>query len=156
MGSQRVGHHLATKWQNPNSYSAWVLLRGGEGLDGLVFIAHYCRMPFEEHSWAEFFAYRKERKRKKGKSLSCVQLFATPWTHQVPLSMGFSIQGYWSGLPFPTPGDYPNPGIEPGSPTLQADALPSESPGKLSLHRVRTSHPISCITFPRREWRKMF
>ena len=47
----------------------------------------------------------------------------TPWTaaHQAPLSMGFSRQGYWSGLPFFSPGDLPNPGIEPGSPTLQAD-----------------------------------
>ena len=51
----------------------------------------------------------------------------TPWTlaYQVPLSMGFSRQEYWSGLPFPSPGDLPNPGIEPGSPASQADALPS-------------------------------
>ena len=57
-------------------------------------------------------------------------LFATPWTvaHQAPLSMGFSRPGYWSGLPFPSPGDLPNPGIEPGSPALQADAGPSEPP----------------------------
>ena len=48
----------------------------------------------------------------------------TPWTvaHQVPLSMEFSRQEYWSGLPFPSPGDLPDPGIEPGSPTLQADS----------------------------------
>ena len=49
---------------------------------------------------------------------------------QAPLSMGFSRQEYWSGLPFPSPGDLPNPGIEPGSPALQADALSSEPPGK--------------------------
>ena len=63
--------------------------------------------------------------------LSHVQLFATPWTvaHQAPLSMEFSRQEYWGGLPFPSPGDLPNPGIEPGSPTLRADALPSEPPG---------------------------
>ena len=50
---------------------------------------------------------------------SC-QLFATPWivVYQAPLSMGFSSQEYWGGLPFPSPGDLPNPGIEPGSPTL--------------------------------------
>ena len=68
------------------------------------------------------------------KSLSHVRLFATPWTvaHQVPPSMGFFRQEYWSGLPFPSPGDLPNPGIKPGSPTLHADALPSEPPGKLS------------------------
>ena len=49
----------------------------------------------------------------------------TPWTaaHQAPLSMRFSRQGYWSRLPFPSPGDLPNPGIEPGSPALQADSL---------------------------------
>ena len=66
------------------------------------------------------------------KSLSRVRLFATPWTvaYQAPPSTGFSRQEYWSGLPFPSPGDLPNPGIEPGSPTLQADALTSEPPGK--------------------------
>ena len=55
------------------------------------------------------------------------------WTaaHQVPQSMGFSRQEYWSGLPFPSPGDLPDPGIEPRSPALKADALTSEPPGKL-------------------------
>ena len=68
----------------------------------------------------------------KVKSLSRVQLFRTPWTisYQAPLSMEFSRPEYWSGLPFPSPGDLPNIGIEPGSPALQADALPSEPPGK--------------------------
>ena len=57
--------------------------------------------------------------------LSRARLFATPWTvaHQAPLSMRFSRPGYWSGSPFPSPGDLPNPGIEPGSPALQADSL---------------------------------
>ena len=57
---------------------------------------------------------------------------AIPWTvaYQAPPSMGFSRQEYWSGLPFPSPGDLPNPGIEPGSPALETDALPSEPPGK--------------------------
>ena len=66
------------------------------------------------------------------KSLSHVQLFATPWTaaHQAPLSLEFSRQEYWSGLPFPSPGDLPDPGIEPGSPAPQADSLPSEPPGE--------------------------
>ena len=50
--------------------------------------------------------------------------------HQAPLSMGFSRQGSWSGLLSPSPEDLPDPGIEPESPTLQADALPSEPPGK--------------------------
>ena len=65
-------------------------------------------------------------------SQSCLTL-ETPWTvaHQAPLSMEFFRQGYWSGLPCNSPGDLPDPGIEPGSPTLQADSLLSESPGKL-------------------------
>ena len=54
------------------------------------------------------------------KSLSRVQLFATPWivAYQVPPSMGFSRQEYWSGLPFPSPGELPDPGIEPGFPQV--------------------------------------
>ena len=54
------------------------------------------------------------------KSLSHVQLFVTPWTgaYQAPPSMEFSRQEYWSGLPFPSPGDLPNPGIKPGSPAM--------------------------------------
>ena len=69
-------------------------------------------------------------------SLSRVRLFATPWTvaHQAPPSMGFSRQEYWSGLPFPPPGDLPDPGIELRSPALQADALTSEPPGKPKLY----------------------
>ena len=61
-----------------------------------------------------------------------VQLFATPWTvaRQAPLSVGFSRQEYWSRLPFPSPGDgIPDPGIEPTSPALQVNSLPSEPPG---------------------------
>ena len=56
---------------------------------------------------------------------------ATPQTvaHQAPLSMGFSRQEYWSGVPLPSPGDLPDPGIEPRSPSLQADTLTSEPPG---------------------------
>ena len=53
-------------------------------------------------------------------------------SHQASLSMGFSRQEYWSGLPFPSPGDLPHPVIEPRSPALEADALPSEPPEKLS------------------------
>ena len=68
----------------------------------------------------------------KVKSFSRVWLFATPWTvaHQAPPSMGFSRQEYWSGLPFPSLGYLPDPGIEPRSPALQADTLTSEPPGK--------------------------
>ena len=62
---------------------------------------------------------------------SCATL-VTPWTvaYQVPLSVGFSRQEYWNGLPFPSPGDPHDPGIKPWSPALQADSLPTESPGK--------------------------
>ena len=58
--------------------------------------------------------------------------FCNPWTiaHQAPLSMNFSEQEYWSGLPFLSPGDLPDPGIEPRSPALQACSLPTEPPGK--------------------------
>ena len=68
----------------------------------------------------------------KVKSLSRVRLFVTPWTvaYQAPPSMGFSRQEYWSGLPFPSPGDLPDPGIKPRSPAFQADTLTSEPPGK--------------------------
>ena len=68
----------------------------------------------------------------KVQSLSHVQLFATQWTvaYQASPSMGFSRQEYWSGLPFPSPGDLPDPGIEPRFPALEADALTSEPPGK--------------------------
>ena len=63
---------------------------------------------------------------------SHVQLFVTPWTvaRPSPLSMGLSRQESWSGLPYPSPRHLPDPGIEPGSPTLQADSLPSEPPRK--------------------------
>ena len=58
--------------------------------------------------------------------------FVIPWAvaHQTPLSMGFPRHEYWSGLPFPSPGDLPDPGMEPWSPALQADSLPTEPLGK--------------------------
>ena len=67
---------------------------------------------------------------------SCPTL-ATPWTRacQVPLSMGFSRQEYQSGLPFPSPGHLPNPGIEPRSPALQADSLPTELQGTIIWYK---------------------
>ena len=73
--------------------------------------------------------------KEKVKSLSHVRLFETVWTiaYKAPLSMEFSRQEYWNGLPFPSPGDLPDPGIKPWSPAVQADALPSEPPGKSLL-----------------------
>ena len=81
----------------------------------------------------------------KVRSLSRVQLLATPWTvgHQAPPSVGFPRQEYWSGLPFPSPGDLPDPGIEPWSPAPQADSLLSELPGKPSAYTVRDVNYIS-------------
>ena len=76
---------------------------------------------------------------------SVVSDSATPRTvaHQAPLSMGFSGQKYWSGLPFPSPGDLPDPGNEPRSPASQADSLSAEPPGKLWPHWASA---ISSIT----------
>ena len=81
------------------------------------------------------------------KSLSRVRPFATPRTvaYQAP-SMGFSRQECWSGLPFPSPEDHPDPGIEPVSPALQADALPSEPPRK-SLHLVLMNHVMHLFIY---------
>ena len=72
------------------------------------------------------------------KSLSHVQLFVTPWAvaYQASPSVGFSRQEHWSGLPFPPAGDLPHPGIKPASPTLQADPIPSEPPGKPEVTRA--------------------
>ena len=74
--------------------------------------------------------------------LSGVQFFVTAWTiaRQAPLSMEFSRLEYWNGLPFPTPGDLPDPRIEPGSPAVQAVSLPFEPPGKpINLDRLNSS-----------------
>ena len=90
-------------------------------------------MFFHYNTMCSFRVYTKEIKLKlKVKSLSRVRFFATLWTvaHQAPPSMGFSRQEHWRGLPFPSPGDLPDPGIEPRSPALQAEALTSEPPGK--------------------------
>ena len=74
------------------------------------------------------------------KPLSRVRLFATPWTvaYQALLSMGSSRQGYWSGLPFPSPEDLPDPGMEPRSPALQAEALTSEPPRIASESKTKS------------------
>ena len=72
------------------------------------------------------------------KSLSRVRLFATP------PSMGFSRQEYWSGLPFPSPGDLPDPRVEPRSPALQADTLTSEPPGKARRWRTWCMEAVNC------------
>ena len=80
------------------------------------------------HIYMYFYVYMYEWVSEWVKSLSRVWLFGFPWTvaHQASPSMGFSRQEYWSGLPFPSPGDLSSPGIEPRSPALQAEALTSE------------------------------
>ena len=78
--------------------------------------------------------------------LSRVRFFATPWTvaYQAPLSVGFSRQEDWSGLPSPSPGDLPDPGIKSRSSALQTDALPSELPGKPHMIYYRISNIVPC------------
>ena len=86
-----------------------------------------------------FPRFGHESKSESIKLLSCVQLFVTPWTivHQAPLPMEFSRQEYWSGLSSPSSGDLPNPGIEPRSPTLQADSFPAQPPRKLKSGYIK-------------------
>ena len=96
-------------------------------------IIHVCTTCIQQYKQTNVIKYWQSlAAAAAAKSLSCVWLLATPWTaaYQAPLSMVFSRQQYWSGLPFPSPGDLRNPGIEPRSPALQTDALPSEPPGK--------------------------
>ena len=94
----------------------------------------------------------------KVKSLSHVQLFATPWTaaSQTLLSMGFSRQENWSGLPLPSPRDLPNSGIEPGSHTLQADALLSKPPVKPIIKSNFNFSFIFRMFFPLQQLRCIF
>ena len=85
----------------------------------------------------------------KVKSLSRVQLFVTPWTvaYQASPSMGFSRQEYWSGLPFPSPVDLPDPGIKPGSPALETDALTlSKGKGALKAWPILERGPRPCTS----------
>ena len=76
---------------------------------------------------------------------SCVQVFVTPWTIacQVPLSMEFSRQEYWSGWPFPSPGDLPDPGIKTRAPALQADSLPIELPPAIF---IKDHQELFCVS----------
>ena len=89
------------------------------------------------------------------KSPSCVRLFATPWTvaHQAPPSMEFSRREYWSGLPFPSPGDLPDSGIEPWPLLSRADALPSEPPGNNQVTQLLLSDKINSVSG---SWTRVF
>ena len=78
---------------------------------------------------------------------TCVLLTVTPWTVAARLlcPWGFSRQEYWSGLPCPSPGDLPNPGIESRFPALQGDSLPSEPPGRIDHLQSVPRSPVICI-----------
>ena len=124
-GSQRGGHEWVTSL-SLSFFHSWTIRMEFCFLLGLSLVQNiHCSLNSSIQSLCLFFCPVLS-------GFSGVQLFATPWTvaYQAPLSMGFSRQEYWSGLPFPSPGDLPDPGIEPRSPTLQADSLLSEPPGK--------------------------
>ena len=88
-------------------------------------------LPAMQVTWGPALGWKDPLENGKA-TYSSILVLRIPWTvaYQPSPSMGFSGQEYWSGLPFPSPGDLPDPGIEPGSPTLEADALTSEPPGK--------------------------
>ena len=112
-----------------------------------LFLLYWLCQSFDGVDHNKLWKILKVKVKVKVKSLSRVRLFATPWTiaYQASPSLGFSRQEYWSGLPFPSPGDLPNPEIEPGSPVLQADALPSEPPGKSSPRKRNTKKKNVCL-----------
>ena len=131
--------------------------RLGENISGLMWLPDGKRIRYRNNMWGEnSWEVWKHSTRDSERSVqsrmwvlscfSCIQIFVTRWTVacQAPLSMGFSRQEYWSGLPFPSPGDLPNPGIEPGFPALRADFKLSEPPGKpwYVLESLQNHHPL--------------
>ena len=92
----------------------------------------FCEFMLLNQTWVCSPAHNKASLLTQGCDGSESCSVVSPWTvaRQAALSMGFSRQEYWSGLPFPSPGNLPNPGTEPRSPALQVDSLPSEPPGK--------------------------
>ena len=124
-----VQYHIITLcWCLPLTY--WLLTLSLKGICGreLIMVRNprnlffICKECIELYENCMFFLVFKRWK------WSCSVVSNSPWTvaYQDPPSMGFSRQEYWSGLPLPSPEDLPDPGIEPGSPALQADTLPSE------------------------------
>ena len=101
------------------------------GIECDLFSMYFFLLDFMEFEGILCFDYSTLESESEN-NLSHIQLFLTPRSVacQGPLSMGFSRPEYWSGLPFPSPGHLPNPGIKARSPTLQADSLPPEPPGK--------------------------
>ena len=112
---------------------------------GLLLLTYvYCRSSCS--LWLVFDSLNSESESEVAQS--CLTL-CNPCTvaHQAPPSMGFSSQEYWSGLPFPSPEDLPNPGIEPRSPTLWTDALTSEPPGKPWIVSFGNKRVFVCFVF---------
>ena len=97
---------------------------GNPSLFHLIFLTQESNPGLLNCRW---ILYQLSHQKVKVKSFSRVQLFVTPWTIQ---SLEFSRPEYWSGQPFPSPMDLPHPGIEPRSPALQANSLPTELSGK--------------------------
>ena len=123
MGSQRVGHDWATKHSTAHVV-AFILLY--TVLSKLTSDENRV-WPLEEEDVSDVY---NRNQLWVLVAFTCVQLFATPWARacQAPQSMQFFRQEHWNGLPFHSPKDLPDPGIEPWSPAFQADSLPSEPP----------------------------
>ena len=102
----------------------------------------YQNLPFV----TEFVLMRQTCECVDAQSLKHIRVFAAPWTvaHQAPLSMEFSRQEYWSGLPFPTPGDLPNPVIKPVSPALTDGFFTTAPPGK-STEEIKGIETFTCL-----------
>ena len=127
--------------------SRWCPSQPGEELVSLVIEASSTAEDFLGHLLMTKVIFTLGTHSKKWKwSRWVVSNSAIQWTvaYQAPLSMGCSRKEYWNGLPFPSPGDLPNLGIKPGSPALQADALPSEPPGKSSEKYMCTKR-LGCL-----------
>ena len=116
-------HSNILAWKIP-----WTEEPGGLQFKGLQRVRRYWAT---EMNW-KWIKFHQWLVKVKVNLLICARFFASSWTvpYQASQSMGFFRQEYWSWLPFPFPGDLPDPGIEPRSPALQADALLSEPPGK--------------------------
>ena len=136
-----------------SSHRPWISCGAVPSLDATS-CPNTAHLPFN-HLVGILFDHRKKKGR-SGMSHS-----STPWTvaHQTPPSVGFSRQEYWSGVPLPSPGDLPDPGIEPGTPAMRADALPCEPPGNppfstLNLRKSKLGLDRVCDK-PRRRRRRV-
>ena len=120
----RLSYWTATTESNLKDCIVFTLLKKSHHSVSLMTRERRIKVRSKRHPWQQS-SKSKPTINTKVKLLSRVRLFATPWTvaYNASPSMGFSRQEYWNGLPFPTPEDLPNPGIKPGSPTLQAETL---------------------------------